>query len=771
MKEQHYKERESSAVPPCKTLAATGLLDCREAPDPKQLAGLVDASCQSAVTMRIMQRMMEAHETRIAYWPRKTGDGKRWPGGVIGELNESPNDPCFPWPGAPDTENRTAEELIHEFTDLNMAAFLAADLQIHPLRGGASDDGSAKRAATWKQVAGYYLDQGEGSLFDEAQALSDTAYEYGFGILGVGWEERFKIVERTLPADAVWQALQNAAMEATLQEVMGEGDEPLAPTPQQQQLAQERAAQTFAALMVDPELRAGLAATVRMLDPEMPEEEARRVARGLQKGQPEVTYYARTMDISRPCWRNYIPFVDVWFDPTLESFDKARWICTAEWLTDVDVRARADAEGWDAEWTEEFLEYCRGTRHDFGGISGLPGWVGGYDMGLGVADELVETEPESGIYQVFTMYSRLTAKGGVPMSYRTVFHPSRKGYGKHETLSSLKGRLPFVAMKEGRRRVLALNEGIPKVLAAHQTEMKGYHDAFAAQTQLRAVPPIKLPAGDATAFRMMPGATVPTGRVAAAGIGEALQIPAVGPEFEQLENRVLLKVQRYYGIGPAVDPEVKLARRRVRIGKFLMAMKEVIRLTFLLIQENTDALEAEYIGGTKVDLNVEARDLQGEFDLKLSFDVADLDLENTAKRLEFIQRLLLPIDSEGVLQRAALVRAGVRMVMPDMVDQIVAPVEDVRLSEVEDEDTVVAKMAVGIESMFKLGQNHKLRADRLEELMQTSPVLPVFYQQNPVFKALMDQRLKMHRHQVEQQQNAVIGRVGGDNNVLGGGGE
>jgi len=58
------------------------------------------------------------------------------------------------------------------------------------------------------------------------------------------------------------------------------------------------------------------------------------------------------------------------------------------------------------------------------------------------------------------------------------------------------------------------------------------------------------------------------------------------------------------------------------------------------------------------------------------------------------------------------------------------------------------------------GQNHALRLKTLEESIQVSPPLQQRLQQDQVFQALVAARVKHHRHQLDQEQNKQIGRMG-----------
>jgi hypothetical protein len=173
-------------------------------------------------------------------------------------------------------------------------------------------------------------------------------------------------------------------------------------------------------------------------------------------------------------------------------------------------------------------------------------------------------------------------------------------------------------------------------------------------------------------------------------------------------------------------------------------------------------VEASTIAGQPVQLQATRAEIQGQFNLSLKFDVSDLNLEYTTKVLDFISRLLVPLDVNGIIDRNKLIAFAARKFSPELADKIVRQSEDVQMSEIEDEQGAIARMAAGVEPPFKEGKNANLRAQVLRESVQKSPRLAQLLQADPDnFGALYENRLKQYDFAVQQQQNAQIGRVGG----------
>jgi hypothetical protein len=81
--------------------------------------------------------------------------------------------------------------------------------------------------------------------------------------------------------------------------------------------------------------------------------------------------------------------------------------------------------------------------------------------------------------------------------------------------------------------------------------------------------------------------------------------------------------------------------------------------------------------------------------------------------------------------------------------------------EQEDEQTAFAKIAAGTEPPLKEGgQNAQVRLQTLQQIIQSNPAVQQRYQQDEIFRKMIDARAQAFQFQLQQQQNAVIGRTG-----------
>ena len=150
-----------------------------------------------------------------------------------------------------------------------------------------------------------------------------------------------------------------------------------------------------------------------------------------------------------------------------------------------------------------------------------------------------------------------------------------------------------------------------------------------------------------------------------------------------------------------------------------------------------------------------------DFNIMIDFNAGDLNFELTLAKLKTINEVILPADTMGVIDRAAYIEWGMRAVDPTLAQDIIIPQQQAANQEITDEQSQFAKLFAGTEpDMQPAGQNFGLRLQTLQGILQRNPNVQKRYAVDPIFKAMMDARMKHFGFQLEQQKNAQIGRVG-----------
>lgn len=727
------------------------LLEPREKPDPKALLEAATAAVRTAQALGFIERMEICHDVRLAQWPGQHWSGRKRTGNKTKRVR--------PWDDASDARVRLAEETVVENVKIMKAAFKIADLTVATRRGNP-DEARNDKADVWADVADYYMDAMGPERHHELELLANIREEFGHGVLYVGWKEERRMERKTMTAAALMDHAMQAAVQQA-EEAAAAGQEP--PTPEQ--LA-EMVGQSLQAMMDDPEQRTRLAAYLQTVDAAMPQDEALRIARALNGGTGEpIEYFAPYVHASRPCWKAHTPFVSVFYPPETESLERAPWVATVEWLTASQIRDKEATEGWDKAWIEQVLANTNNQLNTFLNAAGVTShtWLlSGLSIGLG-ATPSDATGGQNTTWPVFTFWHVATAKGGIPCVYRTVMHANvADSYALHEACPYAHGRLPFVESRRERHRPLLLaSRGIPELDLTEQLELKIQRDGAADRTELAVNPPLRVPMQQAGGkVTVAPGVQIPVPRTGTPGILDWFKPPPFDAGTVQLMQQVKTQHDAYHGRGEATLPEIRLLYRQDLGDGWLLDVAAAMRMSFQLVQEFTDELRVSSIAGRPVQLDVTRDDLQGDIDMSLTFDAAQLDRELVKGALDAISKFVAPLDTDGVLDRAALVRLAMRMLNPKWAALVVRPSDQVAQEEVDDEDAALAKMAAGIEPPFKLGRNHQLRLQRLQENLGKNPELQQAMDSRPIFRQLVEARMAMHQQQLDQETNKLIGRTG-----------
>jgi hypothetical protein len=114
-----------------------------------------------------------------------------------------------------------------------------------------------------------------------------------------------------------------------------------------------------------------------------------------------------------------------------------------------------------------------------------------------------------------------------------------------------------------------------------------------------------------------------------------------------------------------------------------------------------------------------------------------------------------------VIDRAGLVKFIMGAVDPVLAQMLVRDPGPAAAMEANEEQLAFTKIAAGTEPELPgEGVNHQLRAQVLQGIIQANPAVQQRYGQDEIFKGMIDARMKALQFQLQQQQNAQIGRMG-----------
>jgi hypothetical protein len=453
---------------------------------------------------------------------------------------------------------------------------------------------------------------------------------------------------------------------------------------------------------------------------------------------------------AEPRLQALIPMVDVFFPAVTDDIQRAPWVAHREELSPEELRDRVNTHGYDEEWVERAIEH-KGTR--FGDAEGLS-FKAWYRSGNDAKRDVVE---------IFHEYRRELVDGIPQVMCRVMSVGCGEDAGYEGRLPFLHGKYPYVVhRREYLTRAIIESRGISELGESWQQEQKTQRDARTDRTSVATLPPLITPARrGAGRLRLGPGVQVP-----AAGRNENyewMRTPPYDPGSLEIEKALDRGVARYFGrLDNEVHPQLTLMHQEDLVSTWLIEVRQVCEQVLQLCQQYmTDEQVARIVGTLGRSWQMGAADIQGQFDLSIEMDPRDLNMEILKEKWGFIE-ILLKYDRSGRVDFSKLVEVGMAGVDPTMAEMVLIPADAANKRQVDEELDALNKMLVGIEPDMnpQPGMNYQLRAQVLQGAIARNPEMQRRIAGQPDTAALVENRMKFLQFQVQQIENAQIGRVG-----------
>jgi hypothetical protein len=678
-----------------------------ESPDREKISEiLTDIDQADADGSQYVQRKLRNWNTRYCVWPGQSEDGRKH----AGAMGRQP----WPWDGAADTRVRLADNIIRDHCAILTNAFFKSRVQIQPVESMDIDKRTAAEAVLKWLLFQHCLDD----LRREVRLAAEFRETYGLAIMAVDWQQttrteikRFTIEE----AQMMVQESQDPNLAALLEIVMD---------PLQEETAAELLGQ------VVPEL--GKVSKVRAL-----------------RDKGEVEWESPYIFESKPVWTALEAWEDVIFPIQTFSLQRAAFVARRELLNEVELRERAAVEGWDEDWVEEAVKH--------------KGQLKRIHLNLHRTDQFL-FEQLRDLIEIWHVFRKendpKTDAIRVTRSVISYHIPDKAAV--HELLPYAHGMYPFVEMpRERSTRPLLESRGIPELVQTAQEEIKIQRDYRADRASISILPPVRVPANRGKFDLVLgPGVQVPERRPGEIGW---MDPPRPDAGSIEVENATRFDVNNYFGrMADGVPPQMSMIHTQEMIDSYLLDMKLCVIQTMALAQQYMTPEEVSRVtGNASLAFSASPQDIRGRFDITAEFDARLLDSEALGAKLKYLSEILVPMDSFGVIDRAGLVKYMFQAVDPNMASMLVQDIGAATQQEIEDEQGAFAKIAAGTEPPMKEGgQNAQVRLQTLQQIIQSNPAVSQRYQQDEIFRRMLDARMQAFQFQLQQSQNAVIGRVG-----------
>jgi hypothetical protein len=678
----------------------------RVGPEPN-VSALTEELRRSATDFGQTSRSERVQNTRFCQWPGQTDDGKKW--------NDSGrNKPAFPWDGASDTRIPLADEVINGMVDLCSTAFWRSMLRVSPTNVSQLDQAvTAHNLMDWTVNAKMYND-----LTRDVELLSQYLWTYGWAGVHITWQQEMGQKEQYLTMDQV-MALAAQSPEGSV-------------------LAD------FPNLIANPEADDQSAELIMAAFPNLKKRRALKAVREL-RDEGECDFPVPTMVTNKPMVAALAPWDELAFPPETTDIQSARVVFRRYYMTEAQLLNKVETDDWDEEWAQEAIN-TMGRFSNYADFS--------YTSGL-ANNSVMDRE---NLIEIVYAYQKSIDEDGVPGVFYTVFSPQvGDKWGYFEALDYGHGQYPFVIWRsEMIHRQICESRGVPEICMTWQEEVKAQRDSIFDYTSLATLPPIEVPKTRGGNLKIGPAIQIPVLRRGEIGF---LQPPAREPGVAfQLIEAVMAQTDRYFGRPTEkVAPAVTQMRQQRIINNWLHGWTEAFRQVLTLTLQYVGPEEIQRVTASQTVL---PQDIQ-DFDVMLKFDVRELSTDLVTEKLKAISTLVLPLDTAGVIDRAKLISVALRAIDPNLASELVmqqGPASQKMFNETNDE---LALISLG--NPPQLRENDPTAAMRLQfsqQVLQSNPKYQQQLQQDQLFQANLQKYIENLQFSVQQQQNAVTGRLG-----------
>ena len=650
------------------------------------------------------------NDVRFTRWEGQSADGRKW------QKNLPEGRRVFPYDGASDTRVPLVDDVINSMVDLCTTSFWKGGLKVAPAEVGDTDKAHAgQRLLDYLVRSRMYTE-----LSREVELLAQYAWTHGWAAMHISWQ----------------QDLVLRKQEVTVDQLMALGEQ----VPALAELGQ---------LLMVPEAEDQVAELVMQVLPHVRKRKAVKVVRDLrEKGSAAVP--VPSVRRNSPSMAALVPWTEVVIPPETVDIENAEVIYRREYMTEDQLRAKAAVAGWNEEWVEAAVR-TKGNSSEFASR----------DMVLDVAGVNMF---EDRFVEVVWAYTKEVDEDGVPGVYCTVFCPAAIGsnggelYAKQELLDYGHGCYPFVLYRpEMIHRRVVESRGVPQIAMTWQQEVKIQRDSIADYTSFSTLPPLEVPKSRAGNLLLKPAGQLPVLKRGEVGF---LEVPQREPRVAfELMAAVERQVDEYFGrMHAGGDPTRAQLRQQRVVNTWLHTWTAAFWQVMSLCIQYYSPEEIARITGMNVELTQDYA-----FDLTLKYDVREMQTDFVMAKLKAIADFVLPADAAGVVDRGKLVNLALRAIDPVMADMVVMDQAGAAQKLFGEQRETVAQMFLGNEAVYQdKDAAAQMKLQMVQNIVAQNPTYQQGFAAEGRPRELMEKYLQHLQFQVQQRQNAQIGRIGVD---------
>jgi len=473
--------------------------------------------------------------------------------------------------------------------------------------------------------------------------------------------------------------------------------------------------------------------------PELSTKRAKKAIRDLRKtGTAEIPLPRQTVDC--PVVYACAPDGEVMFPSYISDPQRAPYMFWRTFLTAQELEKKVTNEGWDKDWVENAIQTLRGKDSMY-----LDGEKVKTQTRLPITDD-------NDLVMIVYAYQRLIdEEDGSEGIYCTVFHPQTEGFAKHELLNGYDD-YPFVVTRlaNDQKRMYEV-QTFSDILRGPQMQIKTERDSRIDRASLATLPPVMHPAGRPPSD-WGPGRRVPYRR-----LGEIAFGPIPPRDDGSVESELSMRAQADRAIGLDLTNPLSSARQQYYIGKFLDHVKDVLAMAWKLYQRmGPDEVFFQVTGNPNPQVMTKGSPDEN-FSIVVSFDSLSNDPETSETQLKNIM-MLVQNDPNGIFDINKVLEFAATSINPIFADYAMLPAEEAQQKVQKNVTDDLAKIFAGIEVPAQ--PNGAQIAMQLVQAYVQQPDVAARAQSDEAFAGRLQKYMGQYQFQLQQAQNAEIGRIG-----------
>jgi len=479
-----------------------------------------------------------------------------------------------------------------------------------------------------------------------------------------------------------------------------------------------------------------------MLQTAFPDLSSKRAKKAImdlrKKGLAEVSVPRTSVDC--PVVYSCAPDGEVLFPSYVTDPQRAPYVFWRTFLTAQELEKKVVSEGWDADWVENAIDRLRGKDSMY-----LDGEK------LKTIDRLPITDDNDLVMVVYGYQRLIDEEDGSEGIYCTVFHPTTEGFAKHELLNGYDD-YPFVVtrLSNSQKRVYE-TQTFSDILRGAQMQIKTERDSRIDRASLATLPPLLHPAGRPPSD-WGPGVRVPYRR-----LGEIQWGPPPPADNGSIEVEVSMTAQADRSVGLDMSNPISASRQQFVVSKFLDHVRDVLNMAWKLYQRMGPDEVFFQVTGNPNPQTMTKGSPDENFSIVVNFDSQSNDPETAETQLKNMVSLV-QLDRNGIMDVNKLLEFTASSINPIFADYVLQPAEEAQQKVQKNVTDDLAKIFAGIEVPAQ--PNGAQMAMEMIQAYVQQPDIMQRAQQDEAFGARLQKYMEQYQFQLQQMQNAEIGRIG-----------